>query len=155
MNMKKLGMLALLAVMIIAVVLISGCVGPVEDAPVKEEGEVAIPAEGPPASDVAGEDIPDVPRYPGSVRTDYLREGLILYVTSASIDEVLAFYEKELPANGWTVFGRGQVDYSIVIGADKGNRELMVECSRSEEHAEAGGYIYYGPNYTTYLIIEN
>ena len=154
MNTKTFGILALLTVLVIGVVLISGCVGPVEDAPVEEE-EVAIQTEGPPTSDVAGEDISDVPRYPGSVRTAYLGDGTMLwYVTSASVDEVLAFYEKELPANGWTVLGRMQVDYAILIGADKGNRRLMVECSRSEDHAEGWGYIYYGPNYTTHLIME-
>lgn len=151
MNTKKLGILALLTVLVIGVVLISGCVGPVEDAPMEEE--VAIQTEGPPTSDVAGEDKKDVPRYPGSVRTGSVG-GTVEYVTLASLDEALAFYEKELPANGWTVLGRMQVDYAISIGADKGNRRLMVECSRSEDHAEGWGYIYYGPNYTTHLIME-
>ena len=63
---------------------------------------------GPPILDVTGEDIPDVPRYPGSVRTSYTRmasggeRGLMIsYITPASIDEVLRFYRQELPARGW------------------------------------------------------
>jgi|GEM_PF-6784429 len=148
MNTKKLGILALLTVLVIGVVLISGCVGPVEDAPVEEE-EVAIQTEGPPTSDVAGEDKKDVPRYPGSVRTGSVG-GTVEYVTSASLDEALAFYEKELPANGWTeITPRLQVDEAtFAIGAIKGNRKLMVQCSRSEDYSD------WGPNYTSVLLVE-
>lgn len=147
MNTKTFGTLALLTVLVIGVVLISGCVGPVEDAPVEEE--VAIQTEGPPTSDVAGEDKKDVPRYPGSVRTGSVG-GTVEYVTSASLDEVWAFYEKELPANGWTeITPRLQVDEAtFAIGAIKGNRELMVQCSRSEDYSD------WGPNYTSVLLVE-
>ena len=59
-----------------------------------------------PTSDVAGKDISDVPRYPGSARVYYgpvSDTGIIVveYSTSASIDTVSDFYEAQLPANGW------------------------------------------------------
>jgi len=60
-----------------------------------------------PASDVSGEDISDVSRYPGSVRVYYAPMPGIpnymtaIYVTSASIETVSDFYETQLPANGW------------------------------------------------------
>ncbi len=60
-----------------------------------------------PKSDVVGEDISDVPRYPGSVRVYYAPMPeipdaiIVVYVTSASIDTVADFYETQLPANGW------------------------------------------------------
>jgi len=60
-----------------------------------------------PKLDVAGEDIQDVPRYPGSVRVYYApMPGIpnaitVVYVTSATIDTVADFYETELPAKGW------------------------------------------------------
>ena len=104
--------------------------------------------EGPPTSDVSGKDIPDVPRYPGSVRTGSVG-GTVEYVTSASLDEVLAFYEKELPAHGWTeITPRLQIDEAtFAIGAIKGNRELMVQFSRSEDYSD------WGPNYTSVFIV--
>lgn len=60
-----------------------------------------------PKLDVAGEDIQDIPRYPGSVRVYYApmpgipNAIIVVYVTSASIDTVADFYETELPAKGW------------------------------------------------------
>lgn len=60
-----------------------------------------------PTSDVAGQDISDIPRYPGSVRTHYVPIPMdpdliaIVYSTSASVDTVSDFYETQLPANGW------------------------------------------------------
>jgi len=60
-----------------------------------------------PKLDVAGQDIQDVPRYPGSVRVySAPMYGIpdavtVVYVTSASIDTVADFYEAQLPANGW------------------------------------------------------
>lgn len=117
------------------------------DAPV-EEGEVAIPAEGPPTSDVAGEDIPDVPRYRGSVRSYYGSSGgttSVIYITSASIDEVLGFYEEKLPDNGWTTETLWrQVDEGM-IAASKGKIRVTVECSPSIDY----------PNYTFVLIVKN
>jgi len=151
MNTKKLGALALVVVLVIGVMLIGGCAPKeVEQAP---EEEVMPEEIGPPTSDVAGEDISDVPRYPGSVRTGSLRTEWMMtveYITSASLDEVLDFYEKELPANGWTdLTGRLPVDEAtIAIGASKENRQLMVQPSRSEDYSE------WGPNYTSVFIFE-
>jgi len=60
-----------------------------------------------PKLDVAGGDIQDVPRYPGSVRVYHApmygipNAIVVVYVTSASIDTVSDFYETQLPANGW------------------------------------------------------
>ncbi|TET84034.1 MAG: hypothetical protein E3J36_02475 [Candidatus Nealsonbacteria bacterium] len=60
-----------------------------------------------PTSDVAGQDISDIPRYPGSVRIHYGPVSMdpdvivIVYLTSESVDTVADFYETQLPANGW------------------------------------------------------
>ena len=70
-----------------------------------------VPEEiGPPTLDVEGKDILDLPRYPGSVRTSYWRMDFgdggeaitVTYITSATISEVLKFYQEKLPANSWT-----------------------------------------------------
>lgn len=61
---------------------------------------------GAPTTDVSGENIPDVPRYPGSVRVYYgpvpgTDIVVVEYLTSASIETVSDFYEARLPADGW------------------------------------------------------
>jgi len=62
---------------------------------------------GAPISDVAGKDISDVPRYPGSVRIYYgsipgeKNVTTVAYLATASIDIVSNFYETQLPENGW------------------------------------------------------
>jgi len=127
-------------------------IGPkeVEEAPEEERKEVTPEEVGPPTSDVPGEDIPDVPRYPGSVRTDYLSVGgmtEVSYITSASFDEVVDFYEEKLPANGWDIIISGlQIDeeeqrfWSLV--ASKGDKSLSMGC---ELHGEY-------PDYTSVFI---
>ena len=80
----------------------------------KETGEGgAVPSGGiggtskAPTSDVAGQDISDIPRYTGSVRIFHgsvpgvTDSRTVVYLTSASIDTVSDFYEAQLPANGW------------------------------------------------------
>jgi hypothetical protein len=65
---------------------------------------------GVPTTDVSGEDIPDVSRYPGSVRIYYgpvpgTDVVVVEYLTSASIETVSDFYEAQLPADGWQLPG--------------------------------------------------
>jgi PGF-pre-PGF domain-containing protein len=57
-------------------------------------------------TDVPGEDLPDVPRYPGAVRTKYaanpfLEQKSIKYRTAADIGTVQSFYVSQLPGHGW------------------------------------------------------
>ncbi len=82
-----------------------------------------------PSADVAGEDLADVPRYSGSMRTGYDKnddgtEINLEYITSSSTKEILDFYKKTLVDNGWTLFAEGsqnlnfsksQTDVSIEI----------------------------------------
>jgi hypothetical protein len=101
-----------------------------------------------PTSDVIGEDISDVPRYPGSVRIHYgtvpgvTDVVIVVYLTSANIDTVSDFYEKQLPANGWVspmdeetmqMFG---LTYKYVEQAvKKGEREIIVMVSPSADYS--------------------
>ena len=71
----------------------------------EEEGEQSGDK---PTSDVPGRDLPDIPRYPGSVRSMYgTLVGMpdagfyIMYDAPGSAKEVQDFYEAQLPANGW------------------------------------------------------
>ena len=89
----------------------SGKVAEESGQPVKESGQ---PAEksgksyDKPTADVPGRDLPDVPRYPGSVRSMYgSLPGMsdagfyIMYDAPGTAEEVMDFYEAQLPANGW------------------------------------------------------
>jgi PGF-pre-PGF domain-containing protein len=59
-------------------------------------------------TDVPGEDLPDVPRYPGAIRTKYsanpfLEQKNIQYRTATDIDIVQRFYAIDLQKYGWSL----------------------------------------------------
>lgn len=69
-----------------------------------------------PTSDVDGEDLPRLPRYPGSVRTDHevsiddrYRLTALEYLADAGIEEVRGFYQNVMDAHGWD---RADVNYT-------------------------------------------
>lgn len=111
-----------------------------------------------PTSDVAGKDISDVPRYPGSARVYYgpvSDTGIIVveYSTSASIDTVSDFYEAQLPANGWVsptdeeMMKEFGLTYRYVgQGVEKGEQQTIVLVRDSSDYS---GYtninITFGP----------
>ncbi len=114
---------------------------------------------GVPTSDVAGEDISDIPRYPRSVRIHYgtipgAEDMLVVvYLTPINVDTVANFYETQLPANGWeTPLGAEIIEelnlpYTYVEqGLLKGEQQAIVLVRNSEEYS---GYtdinITYGP----------
>lgn len=95
----------------------------------------------PPESDVEGEDLEDVPRFPGSVRTQYTylekgdeRGAEIGYLAEAACGEVLDYYESRLPDRGWTVRFRARQEGERQIGAEKEGETLWIVCGSSEEH---------------------
>ena len=80
-----------------------------------------------PAADVAGEDLATLPRYPGSVRTDYeiavddqYRLIVIEYVAAAEFDDVRMFYQGVIAAQGWERadigFTNGEWSWALVDG---------------------------------------
>lgn len=84
--------------------------------------------------------MPEMPRYPGSVRTKYEREDLggiiatdVEYATTDAQEDVQEFYRDAFEAEGWEEadvgFDRGEIFYVVV----KGEREVQVEV---EEHGE-------------------
>ena len=61
-----------------------------------------------PERDVAGEDIPGVPRFPGSVRFYHLQaatDHVVKFKAVGSVDEAEWFFIDRLPENGWTFAG--------------------------------------------------
>ena len=89
----------------------------------------------PPSEDVPGEDIPGLPRYPGSVRDEYEREeadDLVVtnvgYVAAvSSLDTIREFYRDTFREEDWSVanaeFSEGR--WSFLVTQDE--REALVE----------------------------
>jgi hypothetical protein len=73
----------------------------------------------------------DVPMMPGVKLSSDSTEGYFVFTTSASLPEIEAFYEKEMPANGWEpekdndLVGNGYLDYY----KDGGSRVVNVYAS--------------------------
>lgn len=90
-------------------------------------------AEMPPA-DVAGEDLARLPRYPGSVRTEYeisrddrFRLTAVEYVVDDTVEAVRAFYQRVMDDHGWdradVNYAAGEWTYVLVDG----RTEALVE----------------------------
>ncbi len=90
-----------------------------------------------PAVDVPGNDIAGLPRFPGSVRVDYDRQGaagLIVtdvdYLTGASMVRVQRFYREGFDPRGWKIldvgFVRGEWSFLLRDGAT----EVTVQIAR-------------------------
>jgi len=106
-----------------------------------------------PTSDVPGRDLPDVPRYPGSIRTMYgIIPGspdtgfYIMYDAPGSAKEVKDFYEKQLPANGWesslTVEAAEEYNQSyrfIEQPLNRGDQEMVIQIGLAG--GDSPGYI--------------
>jgi len=150
----------LIAVLLITALSISGCVTTQTGTRTSGGGGVASPVGGPqvgpepaggaPTSDVAGRDISDVTRYTGSVRIFYGENVLgtvpgtivVGYLTTASIDTVLDFYQTQLPANGWTIIDMGEVS-KMPAAMKEGRGSAIVTITASEDY----------PGYTDISIV--
>ena len=87
-----------------------------------------------PDADVEGEDLERLPRYPGSVRTEYevsrddrYRLTAVEYVADATVEEVRAFYQQVMDEYGWARadvnYAAGEWTYVLVDG----RTEALVE----------------------------
>lgn len=87
-----------------------------------------------PSEDVPGGDVPGLPRYPGSVRVEHIREDLgdvvateVEYLTPAEIDDVQDSYRGVLRTGGWYVgdvgFSRGAWTFFVI----RDEREAFIE----------------------------
>ncbi len=94
-----------------------------------------------PTEDVAGKEIPGLPRYPGSVRVDHergQRAGLELvrarYLTHDGLDAVRGYYRGVFRAKAWEVVNAEFYEDEWTFLAAHGEREAHVEIE-----AHAGG----------------
>lgn len=82
---------------------------------------------------MAGADIDGLPRYPGSVRIEYIREdqGRLIwteteYLTDASLEQTREFYRDTFRSEGWSVNDIGFAQNSWVFFVVDGEREVFV-----------------------------
>ena len=91
------------------------------------------PAMSLPAEDVSGKDVPDLPRYPRSVRVEYERKEqdrlvftTVRYLSHAKLDVIRRFYRGVFRFKSWTVanaeFSEGEWTFLVVHG----DREAQV-----------------------------
>jgi hypothetical protein len=90
-----------------------------------------------PSSDVSGEDIARLPRYPGSVRTEHevtlddrFRLTVVEYFADDELDAVRAFYQDVIDRHGWEradiAYAGGEWTYLLVDGSTEALVELEV-----------------------------
>lgn len=87
-----------------------------------------------PAKDVAGEDLIDTSRYPGSMRTNYQKtetETLLAYQSLEKPDKVLQYLKTQLAKNGWILKKASETDATFI--KDKNTIELAVNQGVSQE----------------------
>lgn len=96
-----------------------------------------------PEADVPGEDIPDLPRYPGSLRVEYQQRasaGLVLvdteYVASAKLDDVREFYRNVFRSGKWSMAGLDVSEDEWDFFVTKGEREAVTEIELQGEFVE-------------------
>lgn len=91
-----------------------------------------------PEADVAGEDLERLPRYPGSVRSEYeassndrFRMTSLEFLADATLDEVRAFYQGVILEHGWQradiAFSGGEWTYILVDG----RTEALIEMEQT------------------------
>jgi len=90
-----------------------------------------------PVSDVTGDDLERLPRYPGSVRTEYevsiddrYRLIAVEYFADATVDEVRLFYQGVIEEHGWEradiQYAGGEWTYVLVDGSVEALVEIEV-----------------------------
>ena len=92
------------------------------------------PAASLPAEDTPGKDVPDLPRYPDSVRVEYERkelDALILtrarYLSTEKVDTVRGFYRGVFRSEDWKVANVEFSDDEWTFLVVKGEREAEIE----------------------------
>lgn len=87
-----------------------------------------------PGEDVDGSDIPNLNRYPDSVRIEYVREeqGAVIwteveYLTEADLSQVREFYRDAFRTEDWSVNDVGYAQNAWIFFVVDGEREVFVE----------------------------
>jgi hypothetical protein len=140
-RLSRLTLALLIIVVVMGGVLVGGAVTAIiapSPTPTSTPTPTASPsAASMPGSDVAGDDIARLPRYPGSVRSDHeidvddrYRLTAVEYLADATIDEVRLFYQNVIDAHGWEPadiqYEDGEWTYVLVDGRTEALIELEI-----------------------------
>ncbi|HEX2177092.1 MAG TPA: hypothetical protein VHG70_14395 [Nocardioidaceae bacterium] len=106
-----------------------------------------------PRADAPGQDIPGLPRYPGSVRVDFDRQGVaglvvtdVDYLAAAPMPSVQRFYRDSFAPRGWEVldvsFERAEWAFLLRRGSTEATLEVarrgpLVEVDIEQSHPSA------------------
>lgn len=96
-----------------------------------------------PQEDASGVDVPEMPRYPDSIRAEYERERLrdfiatdVEYVTTDDPAAVRDFYREVFRTEGWAEADAGTVLGEFFYFVTKDEREVVVEIEERPEFTE-------------------
>jgi len=104
--------IVVLAAALIIVTCVAGCTNPLSPSPEPSATAAATSAVSA-VNDVKGKDLPDVPRYNGSVRTSYQDSNnstTIVYQTSDPYSKVVEFYKSTMQQKGYQVSARNSTN---------------------------------------------
>ncbi len=103
----------------------------------------SAPAIGLPVSDVPGEDLERLPRYPGSVRTEYeisvderYRLRITEFMVDAPLEEVRLFYQAVIDDHGWEIADIGYTGGEWTYVLVDGRTEALIELEVTSRYAE-------------------
>ena len=80
----------------------------------------------------------DLPRYPAAtlldMDTETYEEGLtVTFESPDSVDQIRAFYDRELPAAGWEIEVAKRISDAYIILAHKGEMEANIDVTEGRE----------------------
>lgn len=110
----------------------------IPERPVTVQSPTPSPVPSLPSVDVAGDDIPDLGRFPGSVRTTHMRERqgsarvtVVEYVAAAEVDDVRTFYRRVFRENGWELVELDVESGEWVFLVERQGRAALIEIERA------------------------
>lgn len=98
-------------------------------------------------------ELGDVPPAPNSTETsssisrdqEGTRFGTSAYETDKGAAEVIAWYEQQLPPQGWSLVNTSQVKDTIVSVYQKGADRLIIKATRNEEQGKTSVTLSFNP----------
>jgi hypothetical protein len=107
------------------------------------------PLDAAPVADQPGQDVPGLPRYPGSVRVKYenhvfgdARVWEVGYFAEGRVREVQSFYRQRLDESGWTFEGSHFYAGELALRARRGKVEMVVEVGQQGKMVEIEMELY-------------
>lgn len=125
---------------------------PKKETPKKTQPQKEAPRKEEPAAEKKSE-LGDVPSVPNSTETsssiskdeEGTRFGTSSYESDKRAEEVIAWYEQQLPPQGWSLVNTSQVKDTIVSVYQKGADRLIIKATRNEEQGKTSVILSFNP----------